>query len=78
MKLLRPTTIASVGIPAAVVPRFTPARDSTATGTAATQDVPAVGAIPETGGHGLLFPEASLLLIASILAYAVLRQRRRL
>ncbi len=77
MKLLCLAAIAFVGTPAAVMPRLVTARDSTATGTTATQDVPAVGAIPETGGQDLSFPVASLL-IASILAYAVLRRWRRL
>ena len=69
--------LAFVGVPAAAVPRLVPVRDSSATGTAATQGVPIVGAVPETGGQDLLFPAASLLLVASVLAYAVLRRRGR-
>ena len=69
--------LAFVGVPASAVPRLVPARDPAATGTTATQDVPVAGAVPETGGQDLLFPAAGLLLVASVLAYAVLRRRGR-
>jgi len=78
MKLLCLAALALMGMSAAAMPRLVPARDSAPAGTTATQDVPTAGAIPETGGQDLLFPAASLLLVASFLAYAVLRRWRRL
>ena len=77
MKLLCLIALALVGIPAAAMPRLVHARDSAATGTTATQDIPAVRAMPETGGQDLLSPAASLLLVASVLVFAVLRRWRR-
>ena len=77
MKLLCLIALALVGIPAAARPRLVPARDSATSGTTATQDVPAVRAIPETGGQDLLSPVASLLLAASVLVFTVLRRWRR-
>jgi len=77
MKLLCLTAIAFGAAATAAMPRFASERVSPASETAATQDAPAA-ALPPSGGSDALFPAASLLLGASILAYALFRRRRRI